>query len=220
MTRSTAKVINGRNPARGRKIADRKQKRSSLETAPQIAALLSAAEKLDSEAAINRMHVSRRAVVATLVFAGLRIGELCALRWRDVDLASGWLTVRESKTEAGSRTVKMRAALRDELTALKAQRRNPDAESFVFPTRDGRQQNTHNIRARVVNRAVTRANDDLTAAHLPPLPDRLTPHSLRRTFCSLQYALGEQPDTVMDEMGHTDSTLALNVYKEARAKRP
>jgi ribosomal L7/L12-like protein len=48
-----------------------------------------------------------------------------------------------------------------------------------------------------------------------PLPDKLTPHSLRRTFCSLLYALGEDPSTVMDEMGHTDPGLALRFYRQA-----
>jgi integrase len=56
-------------------------------------------------------------MLATLVFAGLRISELCGLRCRDVDLATGWLTVAESKTDAGrGRRVKLRGALRDELT--------------------------------------------------------------------------------------------------------
>ena len=39
-------------------------------------------------AASNRRHIKRRAMLAVLVFAGLRINELCALRWRDVDLAA------------------------------------------------------------------------------------------------------------------------------------
>ena len=38
---------------------------------------------------------------------------------------------------------------------------------------------------------------------------------LRRTFCSLLYALGEDPGVVMDEMGHTDPALALRVYRQA-----
>jgi len=46
-------------------------------------------------------------------------------------------------------------------------------------------------------------------------PDRITPHSLRRTFCSLLYALGEDPGVVMDEMGHTDPALALKVFRHA-----
>ena len=54
-------------------------------------------------------------MLAVLVFAGLRINELCALRWRDVDLAAGWLHTG-SKTDAGrDRVVKIRGALRDEL---------------------------------------------------------------------------------------------------------
>ena len=56
---------------------------------------------------------------------------------------------------------------------------------------------------------------NLKRADLPPLPDKLTPHSLRRTFCSLLYALGEDPGTVMDEMGHTDPALALRVYRQS-----
>jgi integrase len=62
----------------------------------------------------------------------------------------------------------------------------------------------------VIGRASTR----LEAAGLPPLP-KLTPHSLRRTFCSVLYALRENPGTVMDEMGHTNPALALRIYRQA-----
>jgi integrase len=50
-------------------------------------------------------------MLATLTFAGLRIGELCALRWRNVDLAAGWITIGSAKTPAGRRRVKIRGAL-------------------------------------------------------------------------------------------------------------
>ena len=89
----------GRNPARGRgrKIRERPPIRTYLETAGQIAALLNAAHELDEEAREDRKHVQRRAILATLTFAGLRIGELCSLRWSDFDLSAGWLTVGEAK---------------------------------------------------------------------------------------------------------------------------
>jgi len=58
-------------------------------------------------------------MIATLTFAGLRIGELLALRWRDVDLAGGWLTVGQAKTDAGRRRVTIRGALRDELLSVR-----------------------------------------------------------------------------------------------------
>jgi integrase len=109
--------------------------RSYLDAADHIVALLDAAGELDREARDDRRHVERRAMLATLTFAGLRVGELLALRWRDLDLASGWLTVGDSKTDAGRRRVKIRGALRDDLVALRARRedrpgrlRVPDAQ--------------------------------------------------------------------------------------------
>jgi integrase len=205
-----------RNPASGknRRVRERAPSRSYLEAAAQIEALLDAARELDREATRERVHVERRAMLATLTFAGLRIGELCALRWRDIDLAGGWLHVGESKTDAGRRRVKIRGALRDELLAVRA-RRPIEQEGFVFPTRTGGRQGPDNVRSRVLGGALTRANKNLAEDELPPLPGKITPHSLRRTFCSLLYALGEDPGVVMDEMGHTDPGLALRVYRQA-----
>jgi integrase len=88
----------------------------------------------------------------------------------------------------------------------------PDA--LVFPTRTGARLSPENFRNRVLAAAVKRANEKLAAAERAPLPS-LTPHSLRRTFCSLLYALGETPPVVMAEMGHTDPGLALKVYAQA-----
>jgi integrase len=200
---------------RGRKVRERAPARSYLETAGQIEALLNAAGKLDADARDDRRHVERRAMLATMTFAGLRIGELCALRWRDVDLAAGWLTVGESKTDAGKRRVKVRGALRDELLRMRAKLDHVQQDAYVFATRSGKRPSGDNIRSRVLNVAVEQANADLAERDLPPLPDKLTPHSLRRTFCSLLYALGEDPGVVMDEMGHADPGLALRVYRQA-----
>ena len=74
---------------------------------------------------------------------------------------------------------------------------------------------TDNVRSRTLRGAVERADANLAARGLPPLPNKLTPHSLRRTSCSLLYALGEDPGVVMDEMGHTDPGLALRVYRQS-----
>ena len=106
--------------------------------------------------------------------------------------------------------------LRDELAALKAGSDVP-ASALVFGTKNGKPQNPSNIRTRVLARAVTDANERLEADELTPLPDGLTPHSLRRTFASVLYALGRTPVDVMDQLGHTDPKLALRIY--ARAMR-
>ena len=78
-----------------------------------------------------------------------------------------------------------------------------ESDALVFPTREGQHLSVGNFRNRVLAPATKRANEKLAAAGLPPLPDKLTPRSLRRTFASLLYALGEPPPVVMAEMGHT-----------------
>ncbi|HUA12286.1 MAG TPA: tyrosine-type recombinase/integrase [Solirubrobacteraceae bacterium] len=217
LERAVERDLIPRNPARGkaRRVKERAPARSYLDAADQITALLDAAGELDRTVHTNGRHVERRASIATLTFAGLRIGELCSLRWRDVDLAGGWLNVQASKTDAGRRRVKVRGALRDELVAVRQRQQEMSHDAYVFATSAGRSMSKDNFRNRVLRPAVTRASERLEAAGHPPLPDGLTPHSLRRTFASVLYALGEDPGVVMDEMGHTDPALALRVYRQA-----
>ncbi|MDE3075006.1 MAG: site-specific integrase, partial [Chloroflexota bacterium] len=71
-----------RNPARGRRrrLPAVTPPRSWLDRADHIAALLDGARTLDARARVLRGQ--RRALLATLMFAGLRIGEALSLRWR------------------------------------------------------------------------------------------------------------------------------------------
>ncbi|MDQ6729303.1 MAG: tyrosine-type recombinase/integrase [Actinomycetota bacterium] len=46
-----------------------------------------------------------------------------------------------------------------------------------------------------------------------PLPERITPHKLRHTFASLLVALGVDPGSVTDQLGHTDPGFTLRVYR-------
>lgn len=52
-----------------------------------------------------------------------------------------------------------------------------------------------------------------------PLPEGLTPRSLRRTFASLLFALGETPPYVMAQMGHTTPNLTLAIYARQMDRR-
>ena len=58
------------------------------------------------------------------------------------------------------------------------------------------------------------ANAAQIAMGLPPLPEHLTPHSLRRTFASVLCAIGEPMPVAMAEMGHTSASLTLTVYAQ------
>jgi integrase len=207
-----------RNPARGkrRRLPSTTPSRPSLDRADHIAALLDGAGKLDAEARSCRGQ--RRALLATLTFAGLRIGESLAVRWADVDLARGTITVRAAKTRAGVRTVNLLPILRDELADYRA-RLDPTPDALVFGTSTGGRQGATNVRKRVLDKAVECANERLTAEAVEPLPDRLTPHSLRRTFASLLFALGEPPPYVMAQMGHTTANLTLAIYARQMDRR-
>jgi integrase len=207
-------VITGRNPAVGkrRRLKAERPSRTYLDRAEQIEALLDAAGELDGEA--HRQGVAhRRAALATLVLAGLRIGELLDLRWSNVHLGSGRLSVRGGKTAAAERKVDLLPLLRDELVLLAADHRREEApDAYVFATSEGNRQGATNVRRRILAPAVKRANEALAKREAEPMPERLTPHSLRRTFASLLYALGATPPYVMAQMGHRSSNLALEMY--------
>jgi integrase len=194
------------NVARGkrRRLKAGKPKRTWLEP-EQAQALLEAAGK-------------HRALLATMMLAGLRVGELTALRWRDVDLAGGKLRVTDSKTEAGVRVVDLSPMLLDELKLHKADSERTGADELVFGTINGTPRNRSNISRQILHPAIKRANVQLKKAGRAPT-EGVTNHSLRRTFCALLYEAGATPAYVMAQMGHTEASLALEVYSKVMERK-
>jgi integrase len=195
------------NPARGKK---RRLKASK----PQRTWLT-----LEEVQAVIRAAGGHRALVATMILAGLRISELCNLRWRDVDLAGGKLRVVESKTDAGERTIDLSPGLLDELKLHRANARFTAPDDFVFATRNGTRRNRSNVTRQILEPAVTAASAALAAAGKPAVQDGVTNHTLRRTFASLLYEAEASPAYVMSQMGHTSSALALEVYAKVMERK-
>jgi integrase len=213
-----------RNPLRvnprNRKLRTTRPRPVWLDRADQIEALLAAAGELDRRARPDQRHIARRAMLSTLVFSGMRIGELLSLRWRHVDLAHGRLYIGESKTDAGVRHVELLPGLREVLATYRAgcQRTGPD--ELVFPTSNGRRLSRDNVRVRVFDRAVALANERRAAADLTPLPEGLTLHKLRHTCCALLFACGWELPRVMDTLGHADTSVTLRLYAHVMATDP
>jgi integrase len=210
-----------RNPAKGRR---RRLKVSRavpvwLDSAEQIEALLTAASALDTRAESKGGRdqkgglVYRRALLATFVFGGLRIAELTDLRWRDVDIPGNRLIVRQAKTDAGIREVDLLPVLRNELTRHKAQSPYSSPSDYVFASAAGTKLAQSNIRGRVLDKAIKRADKKLADTNEAPLPEGLTPHKLRHTFASILVAIGVDPGSVMDQLGHADPGFTLRVYR-------
>jgi integrase len=141
--------------------------------------------------------------------AGLRIGEVRALRWeRDVDLIAGTLTVNE-QTRKGitgtpkgrtRRTVPMTATLLDAIKALDVVRRGYVVRNVGgTPIRDG--QTTHAI-YRICRTA--------------GLPERGW-HCLRHTFGTHAALFGVNPWTLQGWMGHKSITETMRYVHVAEA---
>jgi len=194
-----------RNVARGRRRRVKRTvpKRPTIEP-EQLPSLLEAARKL-------------RPLLAIMAGAGLRNGEACALDWPDFDPASGTLRVGAAKTEAGVRQVDLPDALRRELTALKLSTRR-SGEGPMFRNRNGQRQSVSNVERRMKT-AVRRANQRLDRLGIRPIDEAVTPHSLRRLYASLRFALGDDPVYVAAQLGHTEPGFSMKVYASAVRRR-
>ncbi|MGO9447682.1 MAG: tyrosine-type recombinase/integrase [Solirubrobacteraceae bacterium] len=207
------------NPARGRRrrLKAAQPKRTWLEP-EQVKPLLDASVR-GLRGGKTMPDPRMRALFATAICTGLRIGELLALRWGEVNLAQGRLTVLDSKTEAGAgREIDIWPELHDVLASYKAAARHSGPTDYVFATATGKADTRSNI-AKRLKRAVERANEALGDQDTPAIPIELSPHSLRRTFASLLYLRGENPVYVMHQMGHTDPKLALRIYTKVMGEQ-
>jgi integrase len=108
--------------------------------------------------------------------------------------------------------------LRDELTDLAA-RRQAGRDELVFGTSTGGKDSPSNVRRRLLAKAVELADARLDELGLEGLPERVTPHSLRRTFASVLVALGENPTYVMGQLGHEKAEFTLSVYSRQMQRR-
>jgi site-specific recombinase XerD len=128
---------------------------------------------------------NRRAVLLML-YAGLRLGEVAALRWRDVDLARGVLLVRHAKGDK-HRAIPIHPELVMELSA--ARHRNPDAA--------------------VVDDGMGNAVSDGTVAHifdrwLRTRGASCHAHQLRHTFATRLLEAGVNLREIQELLGHED----------------
>jgi integrase len=160
-----------------------------------------------------------RAALGLAGYAGLRLGEIRALTWADVDRKAGTVTVRRSllpdgtpkapKTDAGARTVPMLPALRRVLLAWQVRSPHKRPHDLVIGTADGKH---------VAERNLRRALEDAKqSAGLDKTDDRLSWHSLRHSFASLLATDLELPATTLARLtGHADAGFTLRVYARDR----
>lgn len=183
------------NPTRGLELPAVRSKPRRFATPQEAAALIAA------------LPAGDRAIWATAFYAGLRRGELRALRVEDVDLAAGVIHVRRGwddlegeiapKTAQGRRRVPIPAVLRDHLDAHELPT-NPEALIF-----GGKRPGAFDP-----GKLTKRADDAWKAAKL----ERLTLHEARHTFASLMIAAGVNAKALSTFMGHYSISITLDLY--------
>lgn len=162
-----------------------------------------------------------RVLVLTAGLAGLRQGELLALRRGDVDilrssvavrrkrlrLASGLVIEDDPKSQAGRRSVALPAPLVTELERHLLTFVGPSADAYVFTTEGGTPLDANNFRSRVWNPATRSVG--LAGFRF---------HDLRHTAGTLAARTGATTKELMARLGHSSPNAAM-VYQHAAEDR-
>ncbi len=163
----------------------------------------------EAEALIAAAPQHDQPIWATAMYAGLRRGELRALRAEDVDLASGVIHVERGwdpregeialKSSAGRRKVPISAVLRDFLDE-QLRRSGRTGADLLF----GRTSADPINGDKLAERADQAWQD---AGH-----ERITLHECRHTFASLMIAAGVNAKALSTFMGHANISITLDRY--------
>jgi integrase len=167
------------------------------------------ADPAEAAKLIAALPESDRALWATATYAGLRRGELRALREKSIDLGAGVIRVERSwdrkageiapKSAAGCRRVPIPTALRDYLTEHRMSS-GRDGSDLAF----GRTA----TEPFAPNSVQERADRAWSEAGL----DRITLHECRHTFASLMIASGVNVNALKVFMGHANISTTLDRY--------
>ncbi|MBI3942963.1 MAG: tyrosine-type recombinase/integrase [Chloroflexi bacterium] len=147
-----------------------------------------------------------RAILLTLLDTGLRAGELCALNVGDVNLATGEIPVRRSKSRK-PRTVY--AGHRARLALTRYLRTRPDARPddplwLTFPINDAPPDRlTYGGLRQMVRRRAGRAGI--------PVPSL---HSFRRAFAILSLRNGADPVSISRMLGHGSLPVVMRYLRQ------
>jgi len=166
-------------------------------------------------------------IFMTLAYTGMRVGELCALKWKDIDFINKELfiyktyynptnnaleyTLLTPKTSTSKRKITIDDNLIKELKRHRARQSElilkiPSwlKEDFVFTkvlNCPGYPENIKQIESKM--KQIIRINN---------LDKEITPHGLRHTHASLLAQAGVSLEEIMERLGHKDDATTRNIY--------
>lgn len=163
------------------------------------------------------------AFIMTLLYTGMRRGEILALQVKDIDFVNGYITVNKAveflcnspnikvpKTPKSVRTIPILAPL---VPYLKTMTEGKNESNFVFTGYDGNLYTKSSVQRlfkafnRDYNRYINRSKAE--EEHETVL---FTMHQFRHTFCTMMYDAGVDVKTAQDILGHSSVNVTLDIY--------
>ena len=162
---------------------------------------------------------SRNIGLLISLYSGIRIGELCALKWEDVDFKKNCLTINKTiqrvyikdknkniskviittpKTKNANREIPINKDFLEILKKVKS-----DKEHYILTC------NERYIEPRTYRKYFNKILDELKIKHF-------NFHSLRHTFATNCISLGVDYKTVSELLGHANVNITLNLYVHPR----
>jgi len=157
-----------------------------------------------------------RTLVLLDVPTGMRVGELLALQWKDIDFQKKQLEIRKSiwnqhvgptKTEESEKSMPLDDAMVADLLAWRAETPYAGDDDWVFasPSVQGKQPFWPNSLMWNIRRQAKQAG----------ITKHISWHVFRHTFSTLLVDSGEDVKTVQSLMRHANSRITMDVYAHA-----
>lgn len=155
-------------------------------------------------------------MICTMLYTGIRPGELCALKWNDFNADFSCVKIDESltdskfetstKTISSIRTIPLIAFLQNEYKEL-YKYKAPQTDEHVFMNRCKRPYKTDNIdqKFRHLKKCISEIypNDDFSD---------ITPHCLRHTFATAGINSGVSIKSMQALLGHANTRTLMDTY--------
>jgi len=166
---------------------------------------------------LTKLDVRERTLALLDAATGLRVSELLAIRWSDIDFENLELSVTRSiwhqvvgdcKTEASAKPVPLDSYMAEDLLRWRRQSPYPMDDDWVFasPAKKGKQPYwPDNLMKRYIKPVARKAG----------INKNIGWHTFRHSFGTLLKANGEDVKTVQELLRHANSRITLDVYTQA-----
>lgn len=166
-------------------------------------------------------------IYLTLAYTGMRVGELCALKWKDIDFENKTINIyktyyneRNVTTEYELTTAKTSSSRRviviDDILIAALKKHRANQSEFILLNRDWYKEDF--VFTKIENNSgypetpsqIDKKMDQIIKKN--KIKKRITPHGLRHTHTSLLAEAGVSLEEIQERLGHKDDRITREIY--------